>query len=74
MRHDSSTHARSLMKGLSWESFAFVVTLLIAYIMLGDVRVSLKLTIVAQGIKTVFFYIHERIWHQISWGKRERNC
>lgn len=70
MHHDPSSHARSLVKGLTWESFALVITLIVAYAVLGDVRMSLKLTFISQGIKVFFFWWHERIWHQIRWGKR----
>jgi uncharacterized membrane protein len=27
------------------------------------------LTTTCQLIKVFFFYLHERIWHRISWGK-----
>jgi uncharacterized membrane protein len=27
------------------------------------------LTATCQLIKVFFFYLHERIWHRISWGK-----
>lgn len=72
MHPDPSSHARSLVKGLVWESFALVVTLTVAYAVLGDARVSLKLTLISQGIKVVFYWWHERLWGGIRWGKISR--
>jgi uncharacterized membrane protein len=54
---------------LVWESFALVVTLVVAYAVLGDARTSLKLTLIAQGIKVLLFWGHERIWMRVKWGK-----
>lgn len=70
MHPDPSSHARSLVKGLTWESFALVITLIVAYAVLGDVRMSLRLTLISQGIKICFFYLHERAWHRVRWGKQ----
>jgi len=57
------------MKGLSWESFSYFLTILITYWYLHSFSTSVKLTSTLFIIKIIFFYFHERIWHQIKWGK-----
>lgn len=69
MRKDASRPYRSFMKAVSWEFFSFFLTALIIYLFTGDFNFTARLTITCQGIKVFFFYAHERIWHQIRWGK-----
>lgn len=69
MPRPSSKRRRSLLKAISWETFSFFLTLIIVYLFTGDVKLTVELTVTCQLIKTFFFYSHERIWHQIHWGK-----
>ncbi|MHC4371827.1 MAG: DUF2061 domain-containing protein [Planctomycetota bacterium] len=66
---DNSKAWRSLVKGVSWESFSFFLTIAITYWYLQSFSVSLKLTSMLFVIKIVCFFVHERIWHQIKLGK-----
>lgn len=68
MRDSSRVH-RSLMKGISWESFSFVLTVLVTYWYLKSFSTSVHLTAILFVIKIIFFLLHERIWHQVRWGK-----
>ena len=68
---DKSKHRRSLAKALSWETFSFFVTILIIWAMTGDLRFTVELSIVCQGAKVFFFFLHERIWHRFKWGKEQ---
>lgn len=70
---DSSRLHRSFMKGISWETFSFFLTVLITFMYTGSVRTSIELTSICFGVKIIFFFLHERLWHQIRWGKRTDN-
>jgi len=70
MRPDSSTPRRSLMKGISWESISLLITFLLAWCMFGQIVACGVFAVVSFFVKLVFFYSHERIWHQIPFGKR----
>ena len=63
-----STYERSLMKGIVWEGFSFLLTLLAVYLVYGDFAFSIKFSLVFTVIKVVLFFIHERIWKDITWG------
>ncbi len=65
----ASTYQRSLVKGIVWEGISFVITTLAVYIFYGDILTSLKFGIGLTLIKMVFFFIHERIWKEVKWGK-----
>lgn len=70
MRHDSSTHRRSLLKGLSWETVSTGITLLLAFAVFGHIGACVIFVVICFTVKSILFYLHERIWHQISYGKR----
>jgi uncharacterized membrane protein len=60
---------RSLAKSLTWRVIAIVSTLLIGYAMTGSWAFALSLTVVSNVINFVLYYIHERVWLGVSWGK-----
>lgn len=60
---------RSLAKSLTWRVVAVVSTLLIGYAMTGSWAFALSLTLVSNVINFVLYYIHERLWLGIGWGK-----
>ncbi len=65
----TSTTERSLLKALSWEIIAFLITLSAVYLVYGDIKMSLMFTLILAIIKVIFLYFHERIWKKIMWGK-----
>lgn len=64
-----STETRSLVKGISWEGFSFIITTLAVYLLYGDFSLSLKFSLLLTTIKIVLFFGHERAWKHIRWGK-----
>ena len=65
----SVTKSRSLAKSLTWRVIAVVSTLLIGYAMTGSWSFSVSLTIVSNVINFVLYYIHERVWLGVRWGR-----
>ena len=65
----SSTPLRSFVKGVVWETVGFILTVLAVYIVYGNFVGSLEFGLVLTIIKIFFFFIHERIWKKIRWGK-----
>jgi len=64
-----STYKRSFAKGACWELVSFILTLLFLFTFYENLLRSLKLTIVLTIIKIPFFFLHERFWKKIKWGK-----
>jgi len=63
------SHKRSIVKTVTWRIIATVVTILPAYIWFGEWTSSISLGIAANGLKAVLYYIHERGWNLLSWGR-----
>lgn len=70
MKQNTSSHRRSLLKGLCWEIISTILTFGIAWLMFGHVAECILFAIICFVVKCVLYYAHERIWHQIPYGKR----
>ena len=68
--NDPSTPKRSLVKGLTYRILSTIITMFLVYGLTGNLKVSGVIGVFEFTIKLLFYYVHERIWHQISWGKR----
>lgn len=66
------TKKRSVAKTVTWKVIATSITLLTVYAFTGNLIWSAKITIAAAVMGMVSFYIHERIWNQIGWGKMDQ--
>lgn len=60
---DSKT--KSLLKTLSWRAVATLITMIIAYFIVGDLSVALSIGAFDVIIKMVAYYFHERAWSKI---------
>jgi len=47
------------------------VTLGVAYAMTGSVGKASGIAVFAGILSTFFYYLHERVWNVISWGRRQ---
>lgn len=61
---------RSVLKALSWRAFGTLDTILISWLILGDLSIALSIGSVELITKTVLYYFHERLWNVIKWGKQ----
>jgi uncharacterized membrane protein len=57
------------LKAISYRLFGSIVTFIIALILTGDYVVASAVGIADLFAKMFLFYIHERVWNKISWGK-----
>lgn len=67
----ASTPIRSFIKGISWETITFFITLFAIYWIYGNGNFigSLKFSLILTIFKIFLFFGHERIWKKIRWGK-----
>lgn len=60
---------RSLAKSITWRLIAVVTTFTVGFAMTGSIAFSASLSLVSNGINFVLYYIHERFWLKVNWGK-----
>ncbi len=59
---------RSLMKTLSWRAIATTDTILIAWLLTGDLTIGLSIAGIEIVTKMILYYLHERGWSSLEWG------
>ena len=64
------THFRSIIKAVSWRVGGTLVTCVIAWIVTGSFELAAKIGILDTAIKIGAFYAHERVWDNLSFGKK----
>ena len=64
-------HHRSLVKAVTWRITGSVDTLVITYLITGQLKWAFYVSGVELFTKIFLYYVHERAWHKIKWGKTE---
>ena len=65
-----NTIKRSLAKTVSWRAVGSIDTMVITYIVTGNWKFGLAVGSIEVISKIILYYIHERIWERIKWGKQ----
>lgn len=60
---------RSLLKTFTWRLIAMLIIMAIAYVFTGKPFLSLAIGGTDLLFKAVFYYLHERVWERVKWGK-----
>jgi uncharacterized membrane protein len=63
------SHYRSIVKAITWRTGGTVVTFAVAWILTGNISLSAGIGILDTIIKIGAYYIHERLWIRVKFGK-----
>ncbi len=63
------SHMRSLVKGISWRAVGTLDTMIISYIITGNIRYAAFIGSTEAMTKVFLFWAHERVWQKIRWGR-----
>lgn len=58
----SESHTRSLVKGITWRFVATMTTVIVSWLVIGDVSAALEIGFFECVLKIFIYYLHERIW------------
>jgi uncharacterized membrane protein len=64
------THTRTVIKAISWRVIASLTTMTIIYVLTREWVLTLGAGVVEASSKMLFYYLHERAWGKIGWGKQ----
>ena len=63
------THARSLVKGISWRAVGTMDTMVVSYFITGMPLNALRIGGFEVFTKIALYYLHERVWGKVKWGR-----
>ena len=64
------THKRTIIKTITWRIIATLTTVIIIYLWTDNWSIAFGSGLVANALKTIFYYIHERIWNRTDFGRQ----
>jgi uncharacterized membrane protein len=62
-------HYRSIVKAISWRATGTFDTILISWLITREVKFALSIGFVELFTKIFLYYVHERIWDRLSFGR-----
>ncbi len=60
---------RSIVKSLSWRVIGTLDTIVISWIITGALTLAFSIGMVELVTKMVLYFLHERMWNSINWGR-----
>ena len=60
---------RSLVKSITYRIIAFIVLMIITWYVTANLAQTTFISVTFQTIQLILYYIHERVWEKIVWGK-----
>jgi len=60
---------RSIAKTISWRLVGTLDTILISWIITGEITMALSIGSIELVSKMLLYFFHERAWNKIKWGK-----
>ncbi|MBW3096718.1 DUF2061 domain-containing protein [Pseudohoeflea coraliihabitans] len=61
--------ARTLVKALSWQALGVITTAALAWMFTGSITAGVSLALSSALSGTAFFFLHERLWQRVRWGR-----
>ena len=68
----SDSPKRSLVKTISWRITGSGATFGISYLISGNLTIAGTIAVIQVVANTLLYFIHERMWNRISWGRIPR--
>lgn len=65
------TKSRSILKAISWRTWATVTTALLVFAFTGRFTLAVTIGLLEVLAKMGLYFLHERMWHRIGFGKKE---
>jgi len=60
---------RSFWKAISWRLVAVTVLVIVAFLATGNIKSTSLIALCYNTIQVFVFFLHERLWNFIKWGK-----
>lgn len=64
-------HYRSVIKGITWRVIGTMDTIFLSWLFTGDISAALKIGSIEVFTKIFLFYVHERVWLKLKYGRTE---
>lgn len=66
----NDTPVRSIVKTMTWRIVGTFATGTVAFVMTGSIAAATSIASLQFVTNTLLYFVHERVWDSISWGKK----
>lgn len=66
-----NSRRRSFVKSISWRAVGSADTFILSLIITGSAKYAVSIASIEAITKIVLYYVHERVWRMVSWGRLE---
>jgi len=63
------TNKRTIAKALCWQTMGLITMAIIGYLFTGSIGERSALALTSAVIGLVTFFLHERMWAHVGWGR-----
>lgn len=67
-RYAHQRRSRAVVKTACYRVFMIAVSISVAWLVVGDVAAALSIGLATNVVKTITYYLYERLWDHITWG------
>jgi uncharacterized membrane protein len=67
-----NSHKRHIFKAITWRIIGTIDTIVLSWIITGDLTIGLGIGGLELFSKMFLYYIHERIWYKSNFGLKNR--
>ncbi len=62
---------RTILKTISWRVTGTIDTMVISWLLTGNLKIAASIGFVEVFTKMVLYYLHERVWNKVNVGRVE---
>ncbi len=63
------SHSRSVVKAISWRATGTLDTMVVSFLVTRRLKLALSIGFVELFTKIALYYLHERVWDKIRFGR-----
>lgn len=63
---------RSIVKTITYRTLIVIETFIVSYLLTGKLGASTAITFFVNLVGTIIYYVHERVWNLIHWGRNHQ--
>ncbi len=69
-KYHADTQARSIVKAITYRILIVISIFVISLLTTGRLDVAASITGITAITGTIIYYLHERVWSMIRWGRK----
>lgn len=69
-RQSKESHARSIVKSITYRVLIVISIFIITLLTTGRLADAAAITGISAITGTIIYYLHERVWSRIHWGRK----